>query len=100
MKRVVVRYKVRADRVEENEALIRRVFDQLAETAPPGVRYCSLKLADGASFMHILETGAGDNLLTSTSAFKAFVEGIRDRCVDPPVSTEFTAIGAYRLFSS
>ena len=37
MKRMV-RYKLKADRVDENERLVRAVYQQLAERRPAGVR--------------------------------------------------------------
>ena len=38
MKRVLVRYKVKPDRVAENEALCRAVYDELKGKAPTGIR--------------------------------------------------------------
>ena len=35
MRQVMVRYKVKPDRVEENEQLVRAVYEELAATAPP-----------------------------------------------------------------
>ena len=35
------------------------------------------------------------NPLLALAAFKAFQEGIRDRCVEPPVVTELTVVGSY-----
>ena len=53
MKRVMVRYKVKADRATENERYIASVFEQLKREQPPGLRYASFKLGDGVSFVHI-----------------------------------------------
>ena len=39
MRQVFVRYKVKRDRVEEHEALIRAVFQELTKSAPEGIRY-------------------------------------------------------------
>ncbi len=49
--------------------------------------------------MHIasIETD-GPNPLTLTAAFKAFQEGIKDRCEEPPVAVELTEVGSYRVF--
>jgi hypothetical protein len=55
MKRVVLRYRFTADRAAENEVLVRGLFDELARMAPGNVRYCSLKLGDGVSSVHIME---------------------------------------------
>lgn len=95
MKRVLVRYKIKAGQTAENEALVQAVFEELAQAAPPRFRYSSLKLEDGVTFVHIMEADAGGNPLANFQAFKRFAAEIRDRCEDPPVATEFTAIGAY-----
>lgn len=99
MKRVMVRYKVKADKAAENEAYIRRVFEELQQTSPARLRYASFKLSDGVSFVHIasIETEDGSNPLAETSAFKAFQKGIKDRCEEPPAAVDLDTIGAYRF---
>ena len=78
MKRVVVRYKVKADRLEEHEDLIRKVFAELAIVRPTGLAYHALKLEDGVSFVHFatVSTADGQNPLTTLPAFKAFAANI------------------------
>jgi hypothetical protein len=44
-----------------------------------------------------IETPDGSNPLSETAAFKAFLAGIKDRCEEPPVATDLTAIGSYRF---
>ncbi len=97
MKRVMVRYKVKPDRASENEQFIRQVFDALDRKRPGGLHYTSLKLADGVSFVHIATHDAADgsNPLTSLPEFKAFTAGIKERCEELPVSTEWTEVGSY-----
>lgn len=102
MKTTLVRYKLKAGRAEENEKLIRNVFEQLGRERPAGLRYASFKLEDGLSFVHIasLEAPGAGNPLTELSAFKAFTAEIRERCAEPPVAASLTEIGAYRFFGS
>ncbi len=95
MRHVMVRYKVKEERLAEHEALIRAVFDELSRTAPPGIRYAALKQPDGLSFVHIAFVDAPTNPLETIAAFKAFTSGIRDRCSEPPVTVELTPIGRY-----
>jgi len=93
---VVVRYRVRPEAVAENERLIRQVFAQLAREQLPGVRYQTVKLADGVSFEHVAShDGEGPNPLTQLAAFREFAGGIRERCVEPPVTVEAQLVGAY-----
>jgi hypothetical protein len=101
MKQVMVRYKVKPDRVAENEQLVRAVYDELHRTEPAGLRYATFRLADGVSFLHLstTETEDGRNPLTEVEAFARFQEAIRERCDEPPVVTELHAIGSYRVFA-
>jgi hypothetical protein len=100
MKRIMVRYKVKPERADENEALIRDVFTELAEKSPEGLSYASFKLDDGVSFVHVasIDTSNGSNPLADTAAFKAFQAEIKDRCDEPPKAVELNTIGAYRFF--
>jgi hypothetical protein len=100
MATTIVRYKVKADRAEENKALIRKVFAELAEAMPDGLSYASFNLEDGVSFLHVatIDTPDGANPLTATPAFKAFVANIRDRCEEPPAATSAEVVGSYRFF--
>jgi hypothetical protein len=97
MKRVLVRYKLKPDRVEENEKAVRAVFAQLAETKPGGLRYATFKQGDGVSFVHIAEHGDSNPLL-AVAAFKEFAASVKDRCEEPPIAFELTEIGTYRFF--
>ena len=96
MRTVMVRYKVRPEAAAENERLIRQVFAQLASEAPAGVRYQSIRLADGVSFVHTASyNGEGPSPLALLPAFKEFLAGIKERCVEQPVTFEAEALGAY-----
>lgn len=97
MPHVMVRYRVRPDRVEENEELVRAVYDELASKQPDGLRYATFKLSDGVTFVHVAEH-AEDNPLREIAAFARFQEGIRERCDEPPVVTEAEEVGSYRAF--
>ena len=100
MQRMMVRYKVKADRAAENESFITKVFEQLKRDKPGGLRYASFKLNDGVSFVHIVsrETTDGSNPLGDLSAFKVFTAQIKDRCEEPPVAVDLNEVGSYRFF--
>jgi hypothetical protein len=98
MRQVMVRYKVKPDRAEENEELVRAVYDELQSTAPEGLRYATFQLQDGVSFVHIAQTEEGQNPLAEVAAFKEFQKEIGDRCKEPPVVAELREVGSYRLF--
>jgi hypothetical protein len=99
MKRVMVQYTVNPDRAAENEELVCAVYGELHEARPKGLRYATFELDDGVSFVHLAEHDEdGPNQLTPLASFKRFQEGIAERCDEPPVVSEITTIGAYRLF--
>jgi hypothetical protein len=95
----MVRYKVKPDQVGANEALVRAVYEELAERAPDGFRYGTFRLDDGVSFVHLAEHGEG-NPLPELEAFRRFQDGIADRCDEPPVVVELEEIGSYRFAAS
>ena len=97
MRQVMVRYKVKPDRVEENEELVRAVYAELHRTEPAGLRYATFRQDDGVSFVHVAETEDGPNPLNEVQAFARFQEGIADRCVQRPVVTQLHEVGSYRF---
>jgi len=92
----MVRYRVKPDRVAENEALVRAVYEELHGIEPAGLRYATFRLEDGVTFVH-LAWDDGDSPLLQVPAFKRFQENIRDRCDEPPVVSRLHEIGSFRL---
>ncbi len=96
----MVRYKVRPDRADENERLVRAVYEQLAREQPDGLHYATFRLPDGVSFMHVVfETDQPGRILNEVAAFKAFTAEIEGRCDEPPAASEITLVGSYRMGS-
>jgi hypothetical protein len=98
MRQVIVRYKVKPDRVGENEELVRAVYEQLGRVAPPGLHYATFRLEDGVSFVHVSSFDGEGNPLGELEAFARFQHDIRERCDEPPVVTQMHEIGSYRVF--
>jgi hypothetical protein len=96
----MVRYKVQPGRADENERLVKAVYEQLALEQPDGLHYATFKLPDGVSFMHLVfETDEPGRILGAVAAFKAFSAEIESRCEEPPVVTGLTLIGSYGVGS-
>jgi hypothetical protein len=95
MRRVIVQYKVKKERVGEHEALVREVFAELAQAVPPGIRYVVFKQPDGVGFVHVAFVDAPKNPLNALRAFQAFTAHIDERCETPPEVVELAEIGAY-----
>jgi hypothetical protein len=98
MKRTLVRYKAKPDKVAENTALIERVFEELRMSAPADVRYLVLRLDDG-SFLHFAEREDDAPGLQSLEAFRIFQSGHGERSLEPPVAASPTIVGNYRMLS-
>lgn len=101
MSTVVVRYKVKADRADENIQYIEAVFEALQRSAPDGIRYLSMVAEDGVSFTHIatIDGEDGSNPLPGMPEFQAFVADIAERCDEPPAPTPTRIVGNYRMSS-
>jgi hypothetical protein len=99
MRRVMVRYTVKPDQADENVRRVQAVFAQLEREKPAGLRYMTFRLPDGVSFVHVasIETADGANPLTALDAFKQFAGTIKERCVEPPVTTDLEVVGSYRF---
>jgi hypothetical protein len=92
----MIRYRVRPERADENETLVRAVYEALASRRPDALHYATFRLPDGVSFMHLVfETDQPGRILGEVPAFQAFVEDIATRCDEPPVTTELAVVGSF-----
>jgi hypothetical protein len=99
MPTVVVRYKTKPERAEENRQLVENVFAELDGMGATGFAYASFRLEDGVSFVHVVveEDGGGSVSLADVPAFRKFQAGIADRCEEQPVARQATLVGAHRM---
>ncbi len=93
MNTIIVRYKCKPDRANENQQFVEDVFAELAASDPSGLRYATFRLADN-TFVHIAETG-DDNPLAQTEAFTRFQQGLSERCEEGPNPQPANLVGAY-----
>jgi hypothetical protein len=102
MPTVVVRYRTKPERADENVQLVQNVFAELDEMQATGFAYASFRLEDGVSFVHVVveEDGGGSVSLADVPAFQAFTAGIADRCDEQPVAMWATVIGSHRMSSA
>lgn len=99
MKKVIVLYQVKADRVAENETLIKEVYKQLHERKIEDFHYSTFKLEDNVSFVHIafFDTEEANTAFSNLPAFKNFQANIKDRCSELPIATPITIIGSHNF---
>jgi hypothetical protein len=93
----VVRYTTKPEHAEENERLIRKVFAELAELEPDGIRYAAFRLDDGVSFVHVAVLEGDQNPLARSVAFGQFQSAIGERCAEGPVAADAAVVGSYRM---
>jgi hypothetical protein len=91
MSAVVIRYQTTPEAAEENQRLIENVFAELAAAAPADLQYRSYRLADGVTFVHVVD-GAG---LPDLAAFQEFQRTLGDRLAVGPTRDEATLVGSY-----
>ena len=80
MQHTMVAYSVNPGREEENAALVRDVFAELAETRPAGLRYCGVLFPDQRQFVHLYTDEGGT---TGVQALDSF-ESLPRRSGGPP----------------
>jgi len=101
MKLTLVRYTTRPEWAQENQHLIERVFQELHEKAPQGLRYAVFRLGlDDFVHLHAVEDGASP--VSALEAFKAFQDKIKLRAFERPQVEELgrgSIVGSYRMLS-
>jgi hypothetical protein len=99
MKHTMVTYTVKPGREQENAALVRAVFEELAETRPTGFRYAVFQLPGTRQFVHLYtDEGGTSGGLQQLSAFQAFAADAQDRHEQPAAFTQPELIGDYGTF--
>jgi hypothetical protein len=92
---IIVRYRTTPEAADENQRLIEQVYAELATTDPGNLRYQTLRLADGVTFVHVSTIDGSDNPLDRSAAFAEFQRGIGARCDEPPAPSHATIVGSY-----
>ena len=93
----VIRYTTTPESADENERLVRAVYEELATEKPAGFHYATFRLDDGVTFLHLAVLEGEVNPLTTSAAFAEFQSDIKDRLVQGPIQGDARAIGSYRL---
>lgn len=100
MRHTLVTYTVKSGREEENVALVRAVFEELAQTRPADLRYAVFYLPESRQFIHLYTDEGSTSGVQALDSFKAFVAGAEDRHQQPATPTQPKLIGDYRTFDN
>lgn len=98
MSKVIVRYKVKPEFVDENNRLLQGVFAELNDGKPTGFRYATFVSEDGVTFFHVASVETDNNPLNNSAAFKEFRNEINDRCDEIPVPKQVNEVGSFNFF--
>ena len=99
MKHTMVTYSVKSGREEENVALVRAVFEELARTQPAGFRYAVFHLPETRQFVHLYTDEGSTSGVQELPSFRAFVDGAEDRHEQPASFTRPELIADYGTFN-
>jgi hypothetical protein len=97
---LTVRAKLKEEHVAEAEAAVKRMFAAIEREGLEGIRYASIKLDDGVTYLALLELEDGvENPLSELPEAQEFYASLPGWHAEPPEVGPGTVIGSYRLFS-
>ncbi|WP_337589465.1 hypothetical protein [Micromonospora endolithica] len=91
---MMISYRVRPEHLEEHLVLLRAVHEEVARTRPGGLRYQTLRLDDGLSFVDVVMGPELPGPLPGLAAFRRFRADLDDRCEQRSMSG-FSVVGSY-----
>jgi hypothetical protein len=96
---MMIRAQLKAESLSESEAAADKMFAAINAARPDGVKYASMRLADGVSAVVLLALDdPADNELQDIPEFREFQEQLPEWLAEPPIVEPLTVIGSYELF--
>lgn len=100
MQIITSHFKVNKASLPAFEAARASIMSAIAKEQPSGIRYTWCKLADGQTFVGILELEDGiENPLPKLSVGREFLENIKNWVSEPPQRQEMEVIGSFASIS-
>jgi hypothetical protein len=97
---ITIQAQMKEEHAAETEAVVQRVIAALERDQPAGVRYASLRLADGVTYLALVELeDADDNPLLSLPEYQELVAKLPEWHAAPPQAGPATVVGSYRLLA-
>ena len=92
----LIRYQIKSDKVDEQQAAIRGFIDAIRADADLDIDYPVYQADDGVSFVHHarIPDEATLKALQSRPFFKDFGDGVRTRAADGPTVTRMAPFAA------
>jgi hypothetical protein len=99
MTTMMLRSTMHEENAADVQAALEKVFQALEQEQPAGVRYTSIRLGDGVTFVALLELeNVEDNPMAALPAYAELLENLKQWQEGPPALEQITVIGSYRLF--
>jgi quinol monooxygenase YgiN len=96
---MMIQAKLKAESVSDVEAAADKMFAAVKAAQPGGVKYASLRLADGVSAVALLALDdPEENQLQAIPEFREFQEQLPEWLAEPPIVEPLTLVGSYELF--
>ena len=97
---ITVQAKLKEEHVADAEAAVKRMFAAIEREQLEGIRYASVKLEDGVSFLALLELEDGvENPLAGLPEAQEFYDSLPSWYAEPPAFGPATVVGSYRFFT-
>jgi hypothetical protein len=91
--------RIKAEGVADVQAATRKMFAAINAAQPEGIRYASVLLPDGDTFVALLQVDDGaENPIPGLPEFRELQELVEGSRAEPPSVQPLTVIGSYRLF--
>jgi hypothetical protein len=96
---LMVQSKIRAERVADVQAGVKRMIVALDAAQPEGTRYASLLLPDGQTLVALLQVDDGvANPLPDLPEYQELLKLVEGSRAEPAFVQYWTLTGSYRLF--
>lgn len=91
--------KIKADSVTDVQAATKKMFAAIDAAQPEGIRYASVLLPDGETFVALLQVDDGvENPIPGLPEFRELQERVEGSRAEPASVQPLQVIGSYRLF--
>jgi hypothetical protein len=91
--------KVKPESVGDIEVATKNLFAAIDAAQPKGIRYASLLLPDGETFVAVVQIDDGaENPIPGFPEFRELQELVDGARAEPNTLEQWTVVGSYRLF--
>ena len=91
--------KIKAESVTDVQAATKKMFAAINAAHPEGIRYASVLLPDGETFVALLQVDDGaENPIPGLPEFRELQERVEGSRAEPASVQPLKVIGSYRLF--